>query len=189
MSSTAFLSMWLSNTSTAAMVMPIVEAVAQQVISAEAEVEATQMTYFSGSTNQALEIDGTTFALATVGSSYLGNGINSRIVFWINYPYRHDMNSTLLYLYFPVFIQGNYITQIFYLQLMVEFTFSDKRGRKRMTFLYFNQSDKTLFYVFISRLRLLFYPEMTFLHNLWTFNSYILSGDSITFYLGYFWFW
>ena len=76
------------------------------------------------------------------------------------------MNSTLLYLYFPVFIQGNYITQIFYLQLMVEFTFSDKRGRKRMTFLYFNQSDKTLFYVFISRLRLLFYPEMTFLHNL-----------------------
>ncbi|XP_043319538.1 solute carrier family 13 member 1 isoform X2 [Cervus canadensis] len=57
MSSTAFLSMWLSNTSTAAMVMPIVEAVAQQVISAEAEVEATQMSYFGGSTNQALEID------------------------------------------------------------------------------------------------------------------------------------
>ncbi|XP_068829060.1 solute carrier family 13 member 1 [Capricornis sumatraensis] len=57
MSSTAFLSMWLSNTSTAAMVMPIVEAVAQQVISAEAEVEASQMTYFSGATNQALEID------------------------------------------------------------------------------------------------------------------------------------
>ncbi|GAB5568732.1 solute carrier family 13 member 1 isoform X1 [Prionailurus iriomotensis] len=57
MSSTAFLSMWLSNTSTAAMVMPIVEAVAQQIISAEAEVEATQMTYFSGSTNHGLEID------------------------------------------------------------------------------------------------------------------------------------
>uniref|UniRef100_A0A8C3VVP0 Solute carrier family 13 member 1 n=1 Tax=Catagonus wagneri TaxID=51154 RepID=A0A8C3VVP0_9CETA len=57
MSSTAFLSMWLSNTSTAAMVMPIVEAVAQQIISAEAEVEATQMTYFSGSTNTALETD------------------------------------------------------------------------------------------------------------------------------------
>lgn len=145
MSSTAFLSMWLSNTSTAAMVMPIVEAVAQQVISAEAEVEATQMTYFSGSTNQALEIDGITFALATVGSSYLGNGINSRIIFWINYPYRHDMNSSLLCLYFPVFIPGNYITQIFYLQLMVEFTFSDKRGRKRMPFLCFNQSDKTPF--------------------------------------------
>lgn len=81
MSSTAFLSMWLSNTSTAAMVMPIVEAVAQQVISAEAEVEATQMSYFSGSTNQALEIDGITFALAMVGSGYLGSGINSRIIF------------------------------------------------------------------------------------------------------------
>ncbi|KAJ8783048.1 hypothetical protein J1605_009656 [Eschrichtius robustus] len=60
MSSTAFLSMWLSNTSTAAMVMPIVEAVAQQIISAEAEVEATQMTYISGSTNYGLETDGIT---------------------------------------------------------------------------------------------------------------------------------
>ncbi|XP_004418801.1 PREDICTED: solute carrier family 13 member 1 [Ceratotherium simum simum] len=57
MSSTAFLSMWLSNTSTAAMVMPIAEAVSQQIISAEAEVEATQMTYVNGSTNYALEID------------------------------------------------------------------------------------------------------------------------------------
>ncbi|XP_008586135.1 PREDICTED: solute carrier family 13 member 1 [Galeopterus variegatus] len=58
MSSTAFLSMWLSNTSTAAMVMPIVEALAQQLISAEAEVETTQMTYFNGSSNLGLEIDG-----------------------------------------------------------------------------------------------------------------------------------
>ncbi|XP_011851344.1 PREDICTED: solute carrier family 13 member 1 [Mandrillus leucophaeus] len=57
MSSTAFLSMWLSNTSTAAMAMPIAEAVAQQIINAEAEVEATQMTYFNGSTNHGLEID------------------------------------------------------------------------------------------------------------------------------------
>ncbi|XP_004707920.1 solute carrier family 13 member 1 [Echinops telfairi] len=57
MISTAFLSMWLSNTSTAAMVMPIVEAVAQQIISAEAEVEATQMTYFNGATNPGLELD------------------------------------------------------------------------------------------------------------------------------------
>ncbi|XP_036879344.2 solute carrier family 13 member 1 isoform X1 [Manis javanica] len=60
MISTAFLSMWLSNTSTAAMVMPIAEAVAQQIISAETEVEATQMTYFRGSTNHGLEIDGIT---------------------------------------------------------------------------------------------------------------------------------
>ncbi|XP_062957027.1 solute carrier family 13 member 1 [Cynocephalus volans] len=58
MSSTAFLSMWLSNTSTAAMVMPIVEALAQQLISAEAEVETTQMTYLNGSSNLGLEIDG-----------------------------------------------------------------------------------------------------------------------------------
>ncbi|XP_072508968.1 solute carrier family 13 member 1 isoform X2 [Notamacropus eugenii] len=57
MISTAFLSMWLSNTSTTAMVMPIVEAVAQQIISAEAEIEDTQMTNFSGPTNHGLEID------------------------------------------------------------------------------------------------------------------------------------
>ena len=50
--------MWLSNTSTAAMVMPIVEAVAQQIISAEAEAEATQMTYFNESAARGLEVDG-----------------------------------------------------------------------------------------------------------------------------------
>nr|XP_045015907.1 solute carrier family 13 member 1 [Jaculus jaculus] len=59
MSSTAFLSMWLSNTSTAAMVMPIVEAVAQQIINAEAEAEATQMTYLNESAIHGLEADET----------------------------------------------------------------------------------------------------------------------------------
>ncbi|XP_066118289.1 solute carrier family 13 member 1 [Saccopteryx bilineata] len=54
---TAFLSMWLSNTSTTAMVMPIVEAVVQQIISAEAQVKGNQMTYFSGSTNLGLEMN------------------------------------------------------------------------------------------------------------------------------------
>lgn len=58
MISCAFLSMWLSNTSTAAMVMPIVEAVAQQIISAEAEVDAMEMTYANGAINHALELDG-----------------------------------------------------------------------------------------------------------------------------------
>uniref|UniRef100_A0A8D0C8H5 Solute carrier family 13 member 1 n=1 Tax=Salvator merianae TaxID=96440 RepID=A0A8D0C8H5_SALMN len=58
MTSCAFLSMWLSNTSAAAMVMPIVEAVAQQIISAEAEVNALEMTYANGVTNHALELDG-----------------------------------------------------------------------------------------------------------------------------------
>lgn len=38
--------------------MPIVEAVAQQIISAEAEAEATQMTNFQGASNPGLEIDG-----------------------------------------------------------------------------------------------------------------------------------
>lgn len=73
MSSTAFLSMWLSNTSTAAMVMPIVEAVAQQIISAQAQVKATQMTYCNGSVNPGLEMEGITCRYGHRGSSHMGN--------------------------------------------------------------------------------------------------------------------
>uniref|UniRef100_A0A8C6YUZ1 Solute carrier family 13 member 1 n=1 Tax=Nothoprocta perdicaria TaxID=30464 RepID=A0A8C6YUZ1_NOTPE len=57
MVSCSFLSMWLSNTSAAAMVMPIVEAVAQQIITAESEVDALEMSYSNGSTNPGLELD------------------------------------------------------------------------------------------------------------------------------------
>uniref|UniRef100_F7EH70 Solute carrier family 13 member 1 n=1 Tax=Xenopus tropicalis TaxID=8364 RepID=F7EH70_XENTR len=57
MFSAGFLSMWLSNTSTAAMVMPIVEAVAQQIINAEAEVDAMQTGSTGGIDNEALELD------------------------------------------------------------------------------------------------------------------------------------
>uniref|UniRef100_F7E3A2 Solute carrier family 13 member 1 n=1 Tax=Ornithorhynchus anatinus TaxID=9258 RepID=F7E3A2_ORNAN len=57
MVSTAFLSMWLSNTSTTAMVMPIVEAVLQQIMRVEAEVDTNQMSYFNGSTNLGLELE------------------------------------------------------------------------------------------------------------------------------------
>uniref|UniRef100_U3K5N2 Solute carrier family 13 member 1 n=1 Tax=Ficedula albicollis TaxID=59894 RepID=U3K5N2_FICAL len=57
MVSCAFLSMWLSNTSAAAMVMPIVEAVAQQIIRAEAEADELEMSCCNGSTNPALELD------------------------------------------------------------------------------------------------------------------------------------
>ncbi|XP_051886060.1 solute carrier family 13 member 1 isoform X2 [Pristis pectinata] len=55
MLSCVFLSMWLSNTSTAAMVMPIVEAVLQQIMNAEAVTDVTQNT-MNGFTNQALEL-------------------------------------------------------------------------------------------------------------------------------------
>ncbi|NXG50378.1 S13A1 protein, partial [Psilopogon haemacephalus] len=57
MVSCAFLSMWLSNTSAAAMVMPIVEAVAQQITKAEAEADALDMSFSNGSINPALELD------------------------------------------------------------------------------------------------------------------------------------
>ncbi|NWW35344.1 S13A1 protein, partial [Panurus biarmicus] len=57
MVSCAFLSMWLSNTSAAAMVMPIVEAVAQQIIKAEAEADELEMSCSNGSINPALELD------------------------------------------------------------------------------------------------------------------------------------
>ncbi|KFQ96224.1 Solute carrier family 13 member 1, partial [Nipponia nippon] len=58
MVSCAFLSMWLSNTSAAAMVMPIVEAVAQQITRAEAEADMLEMSCSNGSINPALELDG-----------------------------------------------------------------------------------------------------------------------------------
>uniref|UniRef100_A0A8B9ZJL4 Solute carrier family 13 member 1 n=1 Tax=Anas platyrhynchos TaxID=8839 RepID=A0A8B9ZJL4_ANAPL len=58
MVSCSFLSMWLSNTSAAAMVMPIVEAVAQQITTADAEADMLEMSYSNGSTNLALELDG-----------------------------------------------------------------------------------------------------------------------------------
>ncbi|NXC02912.1 S13A1 protein, partial [Orthonyx spaldingii] len=57
MVSCAFLSMWLSNTSAAAMVMPIVEAVAQQIIRAEEEADELEMSCSNGSINPALELD------------------------------------------------------------------------------------------------------------------------------------
>lgn len=57
MISSAFLSMWLSNTSTAAMVMPIVEAVIQQILNAEAEVNAMQMENMDGTSNLGLQLD------------------------------------------------------------------------------------------------------------------------------------
>ncbi|NXI26012.1 S13A1 protein, partial [Sterrhoptilus dennistouni] len=57
MVSCAFLSMWLSNTSAAAMVMPIVEAVAQQIIRAETEADELEMSCSNSSINPALELD------------------------------------------------------------------------------------------------------------------------------------
>ncbi|NWV31346.1 S13A1 protein, partial [Grantiella picta] len=57
MVSCAFLSMWLSNTSAAAMVMPIVEAVAQQIIKAEAEADQLEISCSNGSINPVLELD------------------------------------------------------------------------------------------------------------------------------------
>lgn len=58
MVSCAFLSMWLSNTSAAAMVMPIVEAVAQQITRAEAEADELELSCSNGFINPALELDG-----------------------------------------------------------------------------------------------------------------------------------
>ncbi|XP_060743129.1 solute carrier family 13 member 1 [Tachysurus vachellii] len=54
----AFLSMWLSNTSTVAMVMPIAEAVMQQVMSAEGQVNSQNDKALNGICNPALQLDG-----------------------------------------------------------------------------------------------------------------------------------
>ncbi|XP_062858605.1 solute carrier family 13 member 1 [Trichomycterus rosablanca] len=53
----AFLSMWLSNTSTVAMVMPIAEAVMQQVMSAESQVCSKQEKALNGICNTALQLE------------------------------------------------------------------------------------------------------------------------------------
>ncbi|KAL7867891.1 hypothetical protein SRHO_G00092750 [Serrasalmus rhombeus] len=57
MTGCGFLSMWLSNTSTAAMVMPIVEALMQQVMSAEGQVSSQQEKASSGICNPALQLE------------------------------------------------------------------------------------------------------------------------------------
>ncbi|KPP77347.1 solute carrier family 13 member 1-like [Scleropages formosus] len=58
MASSAFLSMWLSNTSTAAMVMPIVEAVIQQILSAEGRVSMHRRREMVGTCNPGLQLEG-----------------------------------------------------------------------------------------------------------------------------------
>ncbi|KAL2093305.1 hypothetical protein ACEWY4_010617 [Coilia grayii] len=54
----AFLSMWLSNTSAVAMVMPIVEAVIKQMITAEGEATDQRKRALTGTSNQGLQLDG-----------------------------------------------------------------------------------------------------------------------------------
>uniref|UniRef100_A0A8C1Z3K8 Solute carrier family 13 member 1 n=1 Tax=Cyprinus carpio TaxID=7962 RepID=A0A8C1Z3K8_CYPCA len=53
----AFLSMWLSNTSTVAMVMPIVEAVIQQVLNASEEASKDHKGALNGISNLALQLE------------------------------------------------------------------------------------------------------------------------------------
>ncbi|KAL4659395.1 solute carrier family 13 member 1 [Arapaima gigas] len=57
MVSSAFLSMWLSNTSTAAMVMPIVEAVIQQILKAESRVDMQRRQDLVGTCNLGLQLE------------------------------------------------------------------------------------------------------------------------------------
>uniref|UniRef100_A0A674AAM1 Solute carrier family 13 member 1 n=1 Tax=Salmo trutta TaxID=8032 RepID=A0A674AAM1_SALTR len=56
MNSCAFLSMWVQNTSAVAMVMPIVEAIIQQILNAEGEGEQRQRT-MTGTSNLGLELE------------------------------------------------------------------------------------------------------------------------------------
>ncbi|KAM6972940.1 solute carrier family 13 member 1 [Aplochiton taeniatus] len=59
MSSCAFLSMWVSNTSAVAMVMPIVEAVIQQILKAGEEASEQQQSASEGMDNPGLQLDET----------------------------------------------------------------------------------------------------------------------------------
>ena len=90
---------------------------------------------------------------------------------------------------FQYLYKGITFTQIFYFQLMVEFTFSAKRERISMTFLSSSQSVRTLSFMPLSvdlQVTLLYWNDFSCI-ILGTFNSHILFGNSITFYLGYFW--
>ncbi|XP_046890295.1 solute carrier family 13 member 1 [Hypomesus transpacificus] len=57
MSGCAFLSMWVSNTSAVAMVMPIVEAVIQQILRSEEEADGRRSRAATGVSNLALQLD------------------------------------------------------------------------------------------------------------------------------------
>ncbi|XP_038854595.1 solute carrier family 13 member 1 [Salvelinus namaycush] len=57
MNSCAFLSMWVQNTSAVAMVMPVVEAIIQQILNAEGEAEQRQQA-MTGTSNLGLELEG-----------------------------------------------------------------------------------------------------------------------------------
>lgn len=67
-----FLSMWLSNTSATAMVMPIIEAVIKQMISAEGEASDQRRRALTGTSNLALQLDGQ-FLMATWSSIITNN--------------------------------------------------------------------------------------------------------------------
>lgn len=84
MFSTGFLSMWLSNTSTAAMVMPIVEAVAQQIINAEAEVDAMQINSSDGIYSEVFELEENTDEITTKSDpeKYENGYTNGTVTTW-----------------------------------------------------------------------------------------------------------
>ncbi|XP_066579865.1 solute carrier family 13 member 1 [Amia ocellicauda] len=85
MVSTAFLSMWLSNTTTAAMVMPIVEAVIQQILHAEAEVSAVRMTQINGIVNQGLQLNDE--EKAEKSKEILSNEVGHKVVVTVDHEY------------------------------------------------------------------------------------------------------
>lgn len=53
--------------------MPIVEAVSQQIMNAEAEAESNQMTYINEAASAGLDIDGIMYWYDHSRSSHLGN--------------------------------------------------------------------------------------------------------------------
>nr|DBA31247.1 TPA: hypothetical protein GDO54_007124 [Pyxicephalus adspersus] len=82
MFSTGFLSMWLSNTSTAAMVMPIVEAVAQQIINAEAEVDAMQTNSSEGIHNEVFELEDNEITTKCDPEKHVNGYTNGTVTTW-----------------------------------------------------------------------------------------------------------
>ncbi|MBN3300893.1 S13A1 protein, partial [Amia calva] len=100
MVSTAFLSMWLSNTTTAAMVMPIVEAVIQQILHAEAEVSAVRMTQINGIVNQGLQLN--VLQLYLFISPPISNEVGHKVVVTVDHEYASPQTASHCVLQVPI---------------------------------------------------------------------------------------
>lgn len=77
---TAFLSMWISNTATTAMMLPIVQAILEQLSKAEAEKEEKEL--MEGRDNQAFELAEVTTTKLPMNHTKESKSINTLFIYY-----------------------------------------------------------------------------------------------------------